>query len=110
MLAERLGVPRSIAGAPRLPHGALGRQGPAAPRKGEEIPLPMRIVHVASDAAFQRMLGGEEQAVRLVRERAGHALRPRDRRPSGRQRGEILALDEGDSAWEEVSPVSRARG
>ena len=36
-------------------HGPLGRA------KGEEIPLPMRIVHVAVDAAFQRLLGGEER-------------------------------------------------
>ena len=36
----------------------------------------MRIVHVARDAAFQRLLGGEERVVRLVGQRAGHAFDP----------------------------------
>ena len=45
-------------------HGPLGRA------KWDEIPLPMRIVPLAVDAAFQRLLGGEERVVRLVRERA----------------------------------------
>ena len=34
----------------------------------------MRIVHVARDAAFQRLLGGEERVVRLVGQRAGTRL------------------------------------
>ena len=51
-------------------------KGPLRRAKGEQIPLPMRIVHVAMDAALQRLLGGEEHAVRLVRERAGHAFDP----------------------------------
>ena len=54
-------------------------KGPLRRAKGEQIPLPMRIVHVATDAAFQRLLGGAEHAVRLVRERAGHAFDPRGR-------------------------------
>jgi hypothetical protein len=31
--------------------------------KGDEIALPMRIVQLAVDAAFQRLLGGAERVV-----------------------------------------------
>jgi hypothetical protein len=43
---------------------------------GEEIPLPMRIVHVAVDATFQRWFGGVERAAWLASERAGGGLDP----------------------------------
>ena len=86
MLADGVGRPPVGAGPPRPPARALGRPRPAGPRKGEEIPLPMRIVHVATDAALQRLLGGEEYAARRVRERAGQALRPGGRRLTRRRR------------------------
>ena len=90
------------AGPPRPPHRALGRHGPLRRAKGEEIPLPMRIVHVATDAAFQRLLGGAEHAARLVRERAGHAFDPEvaaclvdDSFGDPRARGERLGVGRG---------------
>ena len=51
-------------------------KGPLRRAKGDEIPLPMRIVHVAADAAFQRLLGGEDHAAHLMHERAGKAFDP----------------------------------
>ena len=63
----------------------------------------MRIVHVAMDAAFQRLLGGDG-ARRAPRARARRA-RVRSgggRLPRRRCRREILALDERASAWEET--------
>ena len=69
---------------------------------GGEIPLPMRIVHVAVDASFQRMLGGEERAVRLARERAGAGLDPEIASFLADNAGEVLTLDEGKSVWGEV--------
>jgi HD-GYP domain-containing protein (c-di-GMP phosphodiesterase class II) len=70
--------------------------------KGEQIPMPMRIVHVAMDAAFQCLLGGQEHAERLVRERAGHAFDPQVAACLVEEATEILALDASASAWEEV--------
>ena len=67
----------------------------------DEIPLPVRIVHVARDAAFQRMLGGDEYAARVVGERAGHAFDP-DVAAFLDEAAEILALDTSVSAWEET--------
>lgn len=62
----------------------------------------MRIVHVATDAAFQRLLGGPEHAARLVGERAGHAFDPDIAACLVEDATEILALDESASACDEV--------
>ena len=69
----------------------------------------MRIVHVATDAAFQRLLGGAEHAARLVRERAGHAFDPRGGACLVDEAAEILALEESASAWDEVLASEPAR-
>lgn len=76
MLSERLGLPASVRGmftnlTERWDGG--GELGRAA---REEIPLALRIGHVASDATLQRALGGEEHAARIFRERAGGAFDP----------------------------------
>jgi hypothetical protein len=44
--------------------------------KGDEIPLAVRIMHVARDADFQRGLAGDAHAVQTVRDRAGRAFDP----------------------------------
>jgi HD domain len=62
----------------------------------------MRIVHVATDAALQRLLGGPECAVRLLRERAGHAFDPEVAACLLDDASEVLALDESASAWDDV--------
>lgn len=58
MLAERLGLPASVSGS--FAHVGERWDGKGEPGRArrENIPLPVRIVHVARDAAFQRMLGG----------------------------------------------------
>ena len=102
MLTDRLGVPRSV--------GALfghvaerwdGKGQPGRAKRGQ-IPLPVRIVHVARDAAFQRMLGGDEFAARIIRERSGHAFDPAIATLLVDEAAEILALDASASAWDEM--------
>ena len=102
MLADRVGAPPSVPGL--LAHLTERWDGhsPLRRAKGEEIPLPMRIVHVATDAAFQRLLGGEEHAARLVRERAGHAFDPEVAACLVDDASKILALEPSASAWEEL--------
>ncbi len=77
-------------------------KGPLGRSQGDGIPLPMRIVHVAVDAAFQRVLGGADHAARLVRERAGHAFDPQVAACLVKHAAEILALDDQASAWDET--------
>ena len=101
MLANGLELPASVAG---LLHFLMERWdgwGPLRRAKGEAIPLPMRIVHLSVDAAFQRLLGGEERVVRLVRERAGHAFDPQLAACLLDDATRILAFDARRSVWEE---------
>ena len=76
-------------------------KGLARPCKGEDS-AAIRIVHIARDAAFQRMLGGEAFAVRVVRERAGHAFDPHVAACLADGAAEILALDHEASAWDDM--------
>ena len=102
MLADRLGVSRSVQGLLAYLVERWDGHGPLARAKGEEIPLPMRIVHLAMDAAFQLLLGDQERVVRLVRERAGHAFDPQVAACLAGDAERILALDAQGSVWEET--------
>ena len=109
MLAEAMGLPNSVRdGLATYLYERWDGHGPLRRAKGDEIPLPMRIVPVAVDAAFQRMLGGEERVVRLTRERAGHAFDPDVAACLIDHAGEILGMDENASAWGET--LSREPG
>jgi HD-GYP domain-containing protein (c-di-GMP phosphodiesterase class II) len=100
MLAEALGLPRSMRGLFDHMLERWDGHGPLGRAKGEQIPLPMRIVPVAVDAAFQRLLGDEERVVRLVRERAGHAFDPNVAACLADDAERIFVLD--GSVWEET--------
>jgi HD-GYP domain-containing protein (c-di-GMP phosphodiesterase class II) len=104
MLTDRLGLPRSV--GPLFNHVAERWDGKGQPgrAKRKDIPLAVRIVHVARDAAFQRMLGGQELAARLVGERAGHAFDP-DVAALVSGEAEILTSDTWSSVWDETLAV-----
>jgi HD-GYP domain-containing protein (c-di-GMP phosphodiesterase class II) len=101
MLTDSLGVSSCV--APLFAYVAERWDGKGVPGRamGEQIPLAMRIVHVARDAAFQRMIGGAEYAALVVRRRAGGAFDP-----------EVVAAIAGDdvgfrtvntaSSWEQT--------
>jgi HD-GYP domain-containing protein (c-di-GMP phosphodiesterase class II) len=102
MLTDRLGLPASVQDL--FVHLTERWDGKGEPGrvKGDDIPLPVRIVHVARDAAFQRLLGGEEFAADVVRRRAGHAFDPAIATLLADEATEILALDGDASAWNET--------
>ena len=102
MLADGLGLSPAVQGQLAYLLERWDGHGPLGRAKGEEIPLPMRIVPLAVDAAFQRMLGGDERVVRLVRERAGHAFDPEVADCLIGDAERILALDAQASVWEET--------
>ena len=102
MLADRLGAPASVPSLLGFVTERWDGRGPLRRAKGEQIPLPMRIVHVAMDAALQRSLGSATHAVRVVRERAGSAFDPEVAACIVDAGTEILALGEGESAWDAV--------
>jgi HD-GYP domain-containing protein (c-di-GMP phosphodiesterase class II) len=100
MLAERLALPPSVQGLFVNLTDRWDGKGPLRRAKAEEIPLALRIVHVSRDAALQRMLGGEEFAVRVVRERAGHGFDPEVAGCLADDAPEILTFEHEPSAWE----------
>jgi len=102
MLADRVGAPPSVPGLLALLTERWDGKGPLRRAKGDQISVPMRIVHVATDAALQRVLGGPEHAAQVIRERAGHAFDPEVAACLLDEASGVLALDESASAWEEV--------
>jgi HD-GYP domain-containing protein (c-di-GMP phosphodiesterase class II) len=105
MLAEQTGVPPAVPGLLAYLTDRWDGHGPLRRGKHEQIPLPMRIVHVATDAALQLHLGGLEHAVGIVRDRAGHAFDPEVAACLVEGSASVLALDDGASAWDEVLAV-----
>ena len=101
MLTDRLGVDSSVGAL--FAHVAERWDGKGEPGRvrGDELPLAMRIVHVARDAAFQRMLGGAEHAASVIRRRAGHAFDPEVVAAFADEGAGFRAIDTA-SAWEET--------
>jgi HD-GYP domain-containing protein (c-di-GMP phosphodiesterase class II) len=102
MLAARFGLPAPVRQLFDLLTERWDGKGWLRRAKGEGIPPAIRIVHVARDAAFQRLLAGEDFAVRVVGERAGHAFDPHVAACLVDGAAEILAIDQQASAWDET--------
>ncbi len=101
MLTDRLGVHSSVGSLFAYVAERWDGKGQPGRAKGDEIPLPMRIVHVARDATFQRMLGGADQALAVVRRRAGHAFDPDVVSALSEETSGFHAIDAA-SAWDET--------
>ena len=102
MLTGRLGLSSAVSTLFAHANDRWDGRGWPARTKGEAIPLPMRIAHVARDAAFQCMLGGDEFAAQIVRGRAGGAFDPDVAKAFADHAAEILAFDPNTSAWQET--------
>jgi HD-GYP domain-containing protein (c-di-GMP phosphodiesterase class II) len=102
MLSERLGMSPDVQQLFVHLTDRWDGKGRLAGLKGEEIALPLRIIHVARDAALQRMIGGVDHAARVIRERAGGAFDPAIAACLADDATEILALSDERSAWEDV--------
>jgi HD-GYP domain-containing protein (c-di-GMP phosphodiesterase class II) len=102
MVADRLSLPTSVRGLFAYFTERWDGKGPLSRAKGDEIPLPLRITHVASDAAFQRLVGGDEVVARVVRRRAGGAFDPAIAAVLADHAGEMLAVERDASVWDET--------
>ena len=105
MLAEQTGAPTAVPDLLAYLTDRWDGHGPLGRGKHQEIPLPMRIVHVATDAALQLHLGGVAHAVGIVGQRAGHAFDPEVAACLVEGSAAILAFDDGGSAWDETLAV-----
>lgn len=101
MMAKRLGLPPAVHNLFVYLTERWDGKGVLGRAKGEAIPMPVRIVHVARDAAYQRVLGGDDHAVEVIRQRAGHAFDPVIASRFVEEAPEIMAAaEEPGSAWE----------
>src|SRR5919198_1380290 len=100
MMAKRLGLPPAVHELVLLLTERWDGKGMLKRAKGEEVPLPLRIVSVARDAAYQRILGGDDHAVEVIRRRAGHAFDPRIAARFIEEAPEVMAAADGAGpAW-----------
>lgn len=100
MLCDRLGMPPSVQALfDGMPERWDGKGEPGRAR-GEQIPLAVRIAQVARDADFQRSLGGDAHAVRVIGERAGAAFDPAIAGLLAAEAGELLAFASAESVWD----------
>jgi HD-GYP domain-containing protein (c-di-GMP phosphodiesterase class II) len=102
MLSSRLGMAPSVRGLfAHLTERWDGKGRPAGLR-GDEVPLALRIIHVARDATFQSALGGTEFAAGLIRSRAAGAFDPAIAAVLADDPAAILDFDGQQPAWDEV--------
>lgn len=109
-LFPRLGLPAGV--APLFTHANDRWDGRGSPGRvrGDDIPVPMRVAHVAQDAAFQRMLGGDEFAAKVIRSRAGAAFDPELADLFARNADDLLAAVPDSSVWSEAMASEPAPG
>ena len=102
MLSERLGMRPQVRTLFSYLSERWDGKGMPGKAEGSELPLAVRIAHVARDAAFQHLIGGAEHAADLLRRRAGRAFDPEVAACLADDAGAILAMEPGTSAWEEL--------
>jgi HD-GYP domain-containing protein (c-di-GMP phosphodiesterase class II) len=76
MLAARLGMTRPVRDALACTFERWNGKGQPNGVKGERIPLPMRIVHLAQDAEALARLRSPAEAAAVIRARSGRAYDP----------------------------------
>jgi hypothetical protein len=102
MLAGQTGAPAGVAASLAYLAERWDGKGPLRRAAAEEIPLSMRIVQVAVDAALQRHLAGEEVGARLVGGHAGRGLDPEVAGCVAADAPGLLGFTGGRSVWEEA--------
>ncbi|MGH2655757.1 MAG: HD domain-containing phosphohydrolase [Actinomycetota bacterium] len=101
MMAKRLGLPPAVHTLFAYLTERWDGRGVLKRAKAEEIPLSIRIVQVARDAAYQRLVGSDDHVVDVIRQRAGHAFDPAIADRFAKEAPDILAAaDPPGSAWE----------
>jgi HD-GYP domain-containing protein (c-di-GMP phosphodiesterase class II) len=102
MLTDRLGLPSPVSALFADMTERWDGKGEPGRRRGDAVPLALRIVHVARDAALQCLLGGPDHAARLLRERAGHAFDPEIAALAADDSHDILPGASATSVWAEA--------
>lgn len=103
MLAERLGLPSSIHELFPLLTERWDGKSVLGRASGGEIPLPLRIIQVGRDAAYQRLVGDDEYVRGVIESRSGKAFDPAVARVFLDNADAVLGPpDPPDTVWDEV--------
>lgn len=106
MLAERVGVPPAVYDMFPLLTERWDGWSNLRRAKRDQIPLPLRIVHVGRDAAYQRLIGDDGYVVETIRARGGHAFDPDITEAFAASWSDVLGPREPEeSVWDEVLAV-----
>ena len=100
MLCDDLGMP---AGVRHLFGNLTARwdgRGPTSKLRGERIPVALRVIHVARDAAFHQLVRGTDAAAQVIRRRSGHAFDPAVVGALVGDPAGVLSEDDAGSVWE----------
>jgi HD-GYP domain-containing protein (c-di-GMP phosphodiesterase class II) len=108
MLAERLALGIGVKEALTHLYERWDGNGFPGRIRGEEVPLPVRVMQVAHDADLYAPQG-LERAVEVVRERAGHGLDPSVADAFLKTASESLAAVEAPSIWEALLAAEPGR-
>jgi response regulator RpfG family c-di-GMP phosphodiesterase len=102
MLADGVGLPDAVSTLFHLLTERWDGKSVLRRARQDEVPLPLRIVHVGRDAAYQRLMGDDQQVVAVISSRAGHAFDPEVAKVFIDNAADILGPDQPASAWDEV--------
>jgi hypothetical protein len=107
-LAERLGMSAGVRAALACTFERFGGAGFPSGLRGDAIPLPMRVVHLAQEMEALARFGGVASAVALVRKRAGRAYDPAVVRAFESAAPDLFARLERASPWDDVLALDPA--
>lgn len=103
MLAERLGMPESVHGMFPLLTERWDGKGILKRARGNEIPLPLRIIQVGRDATYQRLIGDDAYVTDVIRSRSGKAFDPDVVAAFVNNAAEVLGPPEPpETVWEDI--------
>lgn len=103
MLTDRLGLAPAVSELFFYIGERWDGRGDPSQISHESIPLPVRIVHVARDAAFQRMLHGDDAVGGIIRDRATRgAFDPDIAARFAEAAPAIITLDPVASVWDDT--------
>ncbi len=100
VLSDRLGAPDEVSQMFSVLTERWDGKSVLGRAEGDDVPVALRIVHVARDGAFQSLLGGPDHAAAVVRERGGSAFDPEIALAFADNAVDLLAPGDG-SVWDD---------
>lgn len=101
LMSDRLGMPEGFARMFYFFTDRWDGQGLLRRASADEIPMALRTAMVARDIAYQRLIGGDEHALKTVVKRGGHAFDPVIVETFARNADEVFEAGRPEeSAWE----------